>query len=181
MKAPWARSGRTDTEQDPTTGIVDRALLISIQPRYANAILDGTKTIELRRTMPTLEADALALIYSSSPTKALVGWATIKQIFRATPTALWREHKLSTGVTAAEFKDYFEGRTKAYGLHLSEVGRAERDVRLAELRTYGLEPPQSWRYVTAELAESLRREMSQPATGRPESLTGKRSLAVTQG
>lgn len=181
MKSPWARSGRTDAEQDPTSGTAERALLISIRPKYANAILDGTKSIELRRTLPTLGPDALALIYSSSPTKALVGWATIGQIFRATPTALWREHKRATGVTPAEFKDYFEGRTKAYGLHLSAVGRAERAVHLAELRTYGLEPPQSWRYVTADLAESLRRSMSQPATVRPVAFTCKRSLAVTQG
>jgi predicted transcriptional regulator len=164
MKSPWTRS-RGSTNEEPTRAVTsDRALLISIQPRFANAILDGTKTIELRRTMPTLKPGALALIYSSSPTKAVVGWATVEDVVRATPKALWKKHKRCTGVTSAEFMDYFEGRTNAYGLQLSAVSRAERNLGLAALRKYGLEPPQSWRYITTDLATALRHEMSPPAS-----------------
>lgn len=163
MKAPWSRS-RHRTTEGPSADIANRALLISIQPRFANAILDGTKTIELRRTPPTLAPGALALIYSSSPTKALVGWATVEEIVRATPHALWKEHKDVTGVTSAEFTDYFAGRTDAYGLRLSAVGRAEREFSLAALRGHGLEPPQSWRYVAADLAKTLHDEMSPPGS-----------------
>jgi predicted transcriptional regulator len=161
MKPPWSRLGRKRTEET-NAGIVTRALLISIQPRFANAILDGTKTIELRRTMPTLPPGAIALIYSSSPTKALVGWATVEEVLQASPNALWREHKASTGVTSAEFKEYFADRADAYGLRLSAVRRADQDVSLTALRTYGLEPPQSWRYVAVDLAKALRQEMSLP-------------------
>ena len=166
MKAPWSRSRQRATH-DPADVVGSRALLISIQPRFANAILDGTKTVELRRTMPTLRPDALALIYSSSPTKALVGWATVEEVVRATPYALWREHKDATGVTSTEFKHYFANRADAYGLRLSAVNRAQDELSLAALRTHGLEPPQSWRYVAADLAETLRRQMSPPshATG----------------
>lgn len=163
MKAPWSRSRRRATE-GPTADIATRALLISIQPRFANAILDGTKTVELRRTTPTLPPAALALIYSSSPTKALVGWATVEEIVRATPHALWNEHKNLTGVTSAEFTDYFAGRTDAYGLRLSAASRAERELSLTALRSHGLEPPQSWRYVAADLAKTLRHEMSPPGS-----------------
>jgi predicted transcriptional regulator len=163
MNAPWSRSWRERTE-DYTAQIMPRALLISIQPRFANAILDGTKTIELRRTSPTLSPGALALIYSSAPTKALVGWATVEEVVRATPQSLWKEHRHSTGVTRAEFKKYFAGRTHAYGLRLSGVNRAERGLSLVGLRTHGLEPPQSWRYVAADLATTLCQEMSPPVS-----------------
>lgn len=142
---------------------VNRALLISIQPRFANAILESTKTIELRRTIPTLPPCALALIYSSSPKQALVGWATIEGIVRTTPDALWRIHKDDTGVTSDEFSEYFAGRSHAFGLQLGAAQRADREVSLAALRTHGLQPPQSWRYITPGLAHTLRQEMLETA------------------
>jgi predicted transcriptional regulator len=161
MRAPWVRQGEDPGPTDP--GVADRALLISIQPRFAMAILDGTKTIELRRTMPTLSTPARALIYASSPAKALVGWATIDDVLRATPEELWRTQKESTGVTAAEFDEYFEGREYAFGYRLTNVQRADFPISLATLREHTLEPPQSWRYVPAALAESLCQVMVAPS------------------
>ncbi|GAB4002235.1 ASCH domain-containing protein [Nocardioides ultimimeridianus] len=164
-KRPWA----TKVATRPS-----RALLISIQPRYAEAILTGTKTIELRRTMPTLEPGALALIYSSTPTKALVGWATVEHIVQATPTALWNEHKDAAGITASEFSDYFGGRLNAYGLRLGDVTAAECPVPLAELRKHALQPPQSWRYISDERASMLIEQMS----GRPSKEGGTQRAAA---
>jgi predicted transcriptional regulator len=146
-----------------------RALLISIHPRFANAILDGTKTIELRRTMPTLPDSALALMYSSSPMKALVGWATVEGVVQATPDDMWRTHKHAAGVTSAEFDEYFAGKTDAFGLRLTDVKRALHAISLADLRGHGLEPPQSWRYVSLDLARMLCERMSmhgEPASTR---------------
>lgn len=161
MRVPWVRHGEAPGPTD--LGVADRALLISIQPRFAKAILDGTKTIELRRTMPTLSAPARALIYASSPTKAIVGWATIDGVLRATPQELWRTQKDSTGVTEAEFDEYFAGRDDAFGYQLTSVERAVSPVSLATLREHALEPPQSWRYVSASLAESLCQAMVSPS------------------
>lgn len=141
-----------------------RALLISIQPRFAQAILDGTKSIELRRTRPTLEPNAQALIYASSPTKAIIGTATVTQIFQDKPEGLWATHKDATGVTAAEFTEYFEGAKIAYGLELLAVQRIDGPVALSELRQRGLEPPQSWRYLDGALAALLsNRESAAPS------------------
>lgn len=161
MRAPWSQSWPRRLEDLNLE--VARALLISIRPRFADAILVGTKTVELRRTRPTLQPGALALIYSSSPTKALVGWATVEEVVRDTPNALWSEHQAGTGVSAAEFESYFAGRADAYGLRLSAAHRAEHELSLASLRNYGLEPPQSWRYIAGDLAKTLCHEMSPPS------------------
>jgi predicted transcriptional regulator len=161
MRAPWVRHGEAPGPTD--LAVADRALLISIQPRFAKAILEGTKTIELRRTMPTLPPQARALIYASSPTKAVVGWATIDGVLRATPQELWRTQKDSTGVTEAEFDEYFAGRDDAFGYQLANVERAASPISLAKLREHALEPPQSWRYVPARLAESLCQVMVAPS------------------
>lgn len=160
MKARWARARKVN-DKERGSDIPDRALLISIQPRFSQAILSGTKTIELRRTLPTLPVSALALIYSSSPTKALVGWATIGGIVQATPTALWKDHASETGVSSSEFAEYFAGRSNAVGLQLVSVHRARSLVSLSALRAHGLVPPQSWRYIPLRQAEGLRDEMMQ--------------------
>lgn len=153
------RTHATTTTQPPAA-ITARALLISIQPRFANAILSGAKTIELRRTMPTLEPDALALIYSSTPTKALVGWASVEDIVRASPHALWKAHKDAAGITASEYRAYFAGRPHAYGLRLAHVESADMPITLEELREHDLQPPQSWRYISGELARRLVNQMT---------------------
>ena len=57
-----------------------RVLLLSLKPRYADAILSGAKTIELRRTRPNIKVPALALIYSTSPVRSLVGSCCVESI-----------------------------------------------------------------------------------------------------
>lgn len=178
MKAPWSRRESANGTNDD---LVSRALLISIRPRFANAILDGSKTIELRRTMPTLPPGALALIYSSSPAKALIGWATVEEILQATPNALWKVHQDSTGVTSDEFNEYFAGKSDAFGLRLSAVRRADNEVSLAALRAHGLEPPQSWRYIATDLAEALRKEMSDRSATRSLHSCLRTKLAAVTG
>jgi hypothetical protein len=53
-----------------------RDVLVSIRPNFASKILDGDKTVELRRKFPEVGAMGMtALIYSSSPVSAIVGYA----------------------------------------------------------------------------------------------------------
>ena len=67
---------------------IKRDVLMSIRPQYASKILDGRKTVELRRKFPEVGAiGATVLIYSSSPVKAIVGTARIKKVAKL-PTHL---------------------------------------------------------------------------------------------
>lgn len=180
MRIPWSRL-TTRVEPTPLDHLAGRALLISIRPRFADAILDGTKTVELRRTAPTLQRGALALIYSSSPTKALVGWATVDEVVVEPPTTLWREHRDATGVTSTEFKAYFAGKTAACGLQLSAVERATNEIGLDAMRSLGLEPPQSWRYLPTEVAEALHRKMAGDCATTTAPTTRHHDFAVAAG
>ena len=67
----------------------ERALFISVKPKYANAILEGTKTVELRRTRPNLPDGSLVILYSSTPTRAVVGWAHLTGVREGTPIEIW--------------------------------------------------------------------------------------------
>ena len=62
-------------------------VLLSIKPKYADKIFNGTKTVELRRICPKVTEGDLILVYVSSPVKALVGEFEVKKIVEALTTA----------------------------------------------------------------------------------------------
>ncbi len=55
-------------------------LFLSIHPRYVEAILDGRKTVELRKRMPRAEIGTQLVIYASMPKCAVVASAVIDRI-----------------------------------------------------------------------------------------------------
>lgn len=133
-----------------------RALLISIRPPFVDAILDGTKTVELRRTRPNLPAGSVVILYSTSPVKAVVGWACLADVIEGEPGAVFDAHREAAAVSNTDFENYFDGSRTAVALRLCHVAPANAPFPLDELRMLGIEPPQSWRYIDAEVAGRIR-------------------------
>ena len=50
------------------------------RPRFAEAILAGVKTVELRRTVPKIVVPTLALLYATTPVRALLGTCIITDV-----------------------------------------------------------------------------------------------------
>ena len=132
-------------------------LFVSIKPRFADKILAGEKSVELRRVRPAVSAGTLVIFYASSPTREVVGTGRIKAIETDTPTAIWERHRSALGLRRSEYRTYFEGVRQAVGIVLTEVERLPESIPLADLRERlaGFEPPQSFRYVDADQAASL--------------------------
>lgn len=127
----------------------DRLLFLSLKPEFAEGILSGKKTIELRRRPPLIDTPTEALVYASSPTMALVGSCWVDDIVELAPWTLWRTFGQMTGVSRRRFMQYFEGCATAHGLLLSRPSRLPEAVGLGEIRRAvgGFDPPQSFRYV----------------------------------
>lgn len=125
-----------------------RTLLLSLRPRFANAILSGTKTVELRRRPINAQPDTPIILYASSPTMAIVGTARLREIQTLKPETAWRQHHLALGLERSEFDDYLQGAEHAYLLLLHRVCTLDQPLPLRELRQEGrFQPPQSFRYV----------------------------------
>jgi predicted transcriptional regulator len=135
----------------------ESALLVSVRPHYAELLLDGSKTVELRRVRPRAALGTLVLIYASSPARSLVGMGRVAAIHAADQDAVWRSHGEYTGVTREEYDAYFEGCKTAVAITLSDVKRLKRPRMLAELRHkyHGFRPPQSFRYLDAAQVAAL--------------------------
>lgn len=125
---------------------IGRAVLLSIKPKYADLILAGTKTVELRRSWPSNDIGVM-VIYSSAPVQRLTGIALIKEIRECAPDALWdlaQAH--GGGVTEDELKVYIGKKLFAYGVMLGRVVSAEVLVDPKDLFQH-FTPPQGFLYL----------------------------------
>lgn len=129
------------------------ALLLSVRPTFARRILEGTKTVELRRVRPQIEPGQQVLIYASSPTMALLGSAVVERLDSASPKALWGSVAGAAGVSRAEYDDYFRDAELAVAIWLTSVAEFRRHIPLDELRQRWpwFRPPQSYCFVRATL------------------------------
>ncbi|MEC3851961.1 hypothetical protein [Paenarthrobacter ureafaciens] len=95
-------------------------------------------------------------IYSSGQDRAVTAQAKVERVEAGPPEVIWSMHSAALGISRSEFDAYFAGAEVAYALHLNEVVQNRRPIPLQELRkSFGLEPPQSWRYLTEDLSFRL--------------------------
>lgn len=117
--------------------------LISIRPKYAHAILDGFKTMELRRRIPAIELGAKLWIYSTLPEGAVIGSVYVDEIIRLSPRELWEAHHQEMGVDLRAFEQYFRDVDIAVGIKLTKPSRT-KPIALSTLREIrsDFHPPQ---------------------------------------
>jgi predicted transcriptional regulator len=129
----------------------ERTLLVSVKPVYAELLLSGTKTVELRRVRPNINPGCDVLLYASSPAMELVGRARVHAIEVCDLEALWVSHGEATAVDRNTFDAYFNGVETGVAITLCDIRRLRHGVPLTELRRRlaGFRPPQSFRYLAA--------------------------------
>ena len=124
-------------------------MLTSIKPRYAQQILNGTKTVEFRKRGPAKTVQVM-VIYESAPTKMIVGAAVVGRVITGISQSLWEQYHSVGGISREEFDAYFGS------------------AKLEPCR-YGETPREMVRYGTAiELHETLQLKKSIPL----EDITG---------
>jgi len=145
------------TTQRETAEPPPQALVLSLKPRFANAILDATKTVELRRTRIAAPPGTRLVLYASAPVMAVVGFATLAATDTDLPERIWRRHRRNLGLNRGEYDLYLDGAKAATAVTIVDPERLTRPHALAALREEtGFRPPQSYRYLTAVDPEVLR-------------------------
>jgi predicted transcriptional regulator len=144
---------------------MSNAALISIKPVYANQILAGTKTIELRKSAMGLTAGDVVLVYSSAPEQQLCFWFRVRNVESLTVGEMWKRNAAQLGIDREDYDAYFADASMATGLHVGEIHRLV-PVPLAEIQRLvsGFVPPQGMIWLRAELGryERLLRKLSEP-------------------
>ena len=141
-------------------------LLISIQPRYAELIATGSKTIEFRRKFPCSDwiFGKKLWIYSSSPVRAVIAVAEVKGVEQMPISKLWTYHGLNGCIEKETFYSYFQGTSYGYAISLIKVKRLSASIKAKSLYERGFHVPQSYRYVTKDIHRLLMNAYGEIAT-----------------
>ena len=99
----------TEYPVDGTSLDRDRMMILSLRPRFADAILGGVKTVELRRTEPRIRVPTLALLYATTPVRALLGTCIVTSVESGRLAALWQAHGGSSGLDHGRVPELLRG------------------------------------------------------------------------
>jgi len=126
-------------------------LLFSLKPKYVEKLMGGEKIVEIRKRFDPKWSGCKAFIYSTSPTKALYGHATIKDVDRGNPETIWEKYNTQLGCIKKEFDDYVGSADRIYAIQMNSFTTYLYPLYLEQLELLlrkNLQPPQS--YLTLE-------------------------------
>ena len=63
--------------------------IISLKPQYAELILSGKKTVELRNRIVRMEPGTVIWIYATRPFGGIVALAELDSVVHDTPAGIW--------------------------------------------------------------------------------------------
>ncbi len=129
---------------------MNKAVMLSIRPKWCEKIASGEKTIEVRKTRPNLPTPFKVYIYCSQGRDArrlrgswgkVVGEFTCDAITRVNICGFWDDsgkqldNRLKeTCLTSKEFLDYL-GEKVGYGWHISDLRIYDTLKELSEFKT----------------------------------------------
>jgi predicted transcriptional regulator len=122
-------------------------LLLSIKHEYAQRVLEGKKTVEVRRRVARKWSGERIALYSSRPTGALVGEATIQDVTSDSPKVIWENYGDRIGCSYEEFSQYAGSCHEIFAITLGKVTPYVERIPLAQAESLiqeELVPPQSY-------------------------------------
>lgn len=121
-------------------------VLLSLKPRFAEAILAGEKTFEFRRALFRRQNVQRVVLYASSPVCRVVGEFHLDEILTLDLDKLWAKTRRGGGIDRTYFDRYFAGCTTGHALKVRHPRRYRRLLHLQD--DLGVErAPQSFMYV----------------------------------
>ncbi len=106
-----------------------RVVFLPIKPEFAHKIINGEKNIEFRKKFSSQEVETI-VIYSSSPEKRVIGYATVDSIVIDTPDSLWKRFYKKGGIDKDRFSFYFNGKETGVGIRIKNVSRLKEALPL---------------------------------------------------
>lgn len=130
-------------------------VLLSIKPKYTEAILDGSKKYEFRRTIFRRKDVERVFIYSNSHVRKIVGFFEIEKILEGTPQEIWNTYHGYGGISKRDFFKYFEGSQKAFAIKIKNVHRFSEPIDPCPI-IENFTPPQSFYYFRLEIKGEMK-------------------------
>jgi predicted transcriptional regulator len=105
---------------------------MAIHPRYADAILDGTKQVEFRKRRVASDISTV-LIYATAPVQKVIGSFTIGGMVVDKPDRIWNEFGEVGVIERDDFTQYYATSEAAVAIRVEDTERFAQPIALADL------------------------------------------------
>ncbi|OGJ49064.1 hypothetical protein A2335_01790 [Candidatus Peregrinibacteria bacterium RIFOXYB2_FULL_32_7] len=123
-------------------------VLLSIRPKYCEALLSGEKKYEFRRTIFKNNDVKKVYLYCNSDIKKIVGSFEIKNVLIGSPKDIWNKCKKYAGIKRKDFFEYFKGTNTAYAIKVKKTRKLKRPINpYATMKNFVA--PQSFYYISS--------------------------------
>jgi predicted transcriptional regulator len=139
---------------------IGHAVLMSIRPVFAEAILRGDKRVEFRKR-PLAARVTHVIVYATLPVGAITGAFSVAGQKTCSPAGLWQTFGGIAGIESNAFWQYFDSHSEGTGIFIGEVFVAYQPLAIDKALGFS-RPPQSYQYIDTDSANRLLRTM-QPA------------------
>lgn len=106
--------------------------LMSIKPKYADLILNGIKTVEIRRTRMNAQPGDTVVMYATIPTAKIVGFFIVEQVAFASTEDIWERFGNHSCLTIEEYTDYAASKAEMCAISIAKVnainGKPLKDI-----------------------------------------------------
>jgi predicted transcriptional regulator len=120
-------------------------VLLSIKPKYADKIFDGTKKYEFRKVIFKNSNIRTVVVYSSSPVQQVIGEFEIENILSSAPKDVWTKTKEFSGISKEFFFEYFADKEVAHAIKIKSVKKYKKPLNIKS--EFNVSPPQSYLYL----------------------------------
>lgn len=122
--------------------------LLSIKPKFASLIFDGSKKFEYRKAIFKQNVTKV-IVYATAPVSMVIGEFTVEGILHDELDSLWQETQNEAGISEDFFYSYFSERSAGYAIVIGQAVQYSSPYRLKE--TLGFHPPQSFVYLSCPI------------------------------
>jgi len=123
-------------------------VLLSIKPKYAELIFDGSKKFEFRRMIFRNMEVKTVVVYASSPVQKVIGEFQIEEILNLDLETLWQTTKHHAGIEEEFFYQYFNNKEQGFAIKINKPVRYKKSLCLKD--DFNLLPPQSFLYLSKQ-------------------------------
>ena len=142
---------------------MERFMMLAVRPNHAESILDGRKTVDIRRRMPSAHLPIRALLYATG--KGVVGECIVRDVMPIITEKMalftldadyfekyWQRISERSCMNVEDLLHYLSGRRVGWGLLIEHPKKYQRLVNRNELRLI----PQPWVYMESTSANAIR-------------------------
>ena len=126
--------------------------IISLKPQYAELVVSGKKSVELRNRIVRLSPGTKIWIYVTRPVGRIVAFAEVKSVVHDEPALIWKHFKKDICIEKTHFDSYTEDKERVSAVTLTAVRELPEAPTLDGIRKVvgTFHPPQFYARLAAE-------------------------------